>query len=329
MRMNRFLLSMLAALVLTQGDTRAENAGAGDAPLSFAGLQPLEGDARAPIGPQLFTEVYKSLLADGVDAAFLEEVARDNELQFDEKFIRSNLLNFLKKDNYRIFLSKKSVRTCRDFMQEHAKALKGCEKRYGIPKEVVTALLWVETKHGRDLGRHHLPSVFMNLALADHPDVLSRALEEAKDRAPAAGRSVDETFTKVRAAAKRKSAWAREQLIALGKMYKAHAINVKSLKGSVSGAFGIPQFIPTSYVSWSADGDGDGKVDLFVPADAICSVANYLKINGWGQSQASWRRAIYHYNRSDDYGQAVLGLARKLGHHRATASDEIPDSITF
>jgi membrane-bound lytic murein transglycosylase B len=322
--MNRLLL--VAVLSLTLGGARAESTSEG---LNFSGIQPLEGDVQPPLGPQLFSSVYKSLLDQGVDAGFLQELARDDGLQFDEKFIRSNLLNFLNKDNYRIFLTRKSVKTCRDFMRENAAALKACEKKYGIPKEVITSLLWVETKHGRDLGRHHLPSVFMNLALADHPDVLHRALDEAKDRAPAAGRSVDETFTKVRAAAKRKSAWAMEQLVALGKMHKAHAINVKSLKGSVSGAFGIPQFIPTSYLSWSADGDGDGKVDLFVPADAICSVANYLKINGWGSSQASWRRAIYHYNRSDDYGQAVLGLAKKLGHRRPATEDEIPDSITF
>jgi membrane-bound lytic murein transglycosylase B len=95
-------------------------------------------------------------------------------------------------------------------------------------------------------------------------------------------------------------------------MKQRDGVDVKHLKGSYSGAFGIPQFVPTSFMQWGADGDGDGKIDLFSEADAICSVANYLKINGWAHSKASHRRAIYNYNRSDDYGQAVLGLANKL-----------------
>jgi len=248
----------------------------------------------------------------GVDAAFLDDLSRDSDLKYDEEFIQRNLLNFLEKDNYRVFLTKNSVAACKKFLTVNAEPLKHCEKKYGVPKEVITALLWVETKHGHDLGHYHVAGIFMNLALSDQKDILDRALKEALLRAPATGKGAVALKAKVLATAKRKAAWATQQLIALSQMHQKYGIDVKILRGSYSGAFGIPQFVPTSFMQWAADGDGDGKIDLFDAPDAICSVANYLKINGWAHSAASHRRAIYNYNRSDDYGHAVLTLARKL-----------------
>jgi membrane-bound lytic murein transglycosylase B len=261
---------------------------------------------------ELFNTIYSSLQEQGIPKEFIDELAKDPGLQFDEKFIRRNLLNFLQEDNYRIFLTKESVSKCRLFLRTNAVPLKHCEKKFKVPKEVITALLWVETKHGHDLGRHHLASVFMNLALADRQEILDRAIKEAHERSPATGKASDALNAKVKAAAKRKSAWAKNQLVALAQMHKDYGIDVKALKGSYSGAFGMPQFVPESFVQWAADGDDDGKIDLFNTADAICSVANYLKTNGWGKSAGSHRKAVYHYNHSSDYGTAVLTLARKL-----------------
>jgi len=86
------------------------------------------------------------------------------------------------------------------------------------------------------------------------------------------------------------------------------------LRGSGSGAFGMPQFLPRSYLSYGSDGNGDGRVSLYDADDAIFSCANYLAAHGWkpGLSRAERRRVIWHYNRSDSYIDAVLGLADRL-----------------
>jgi membrane-bound lytic murein transglycosylase B len=91
-------------------------------------------------------------------------------------------------------------------------------------------------------------------------------------------------------------------------------IDPLDLLGSPSGAFGNPQFLPTSYLRHGADGNGDGVVDLFTIDDAAASAARFLAASGWspGISRAQQRQVIWHYNRSDAYIDAVLGLSDRI-----------------
>src|SRR6185369_13282950 len=86
------------------------------------------------------------------------------------------------------------------------------------------------------------------------------------------------------------------------------------VRGSGSGAFGLPQFLPSSYLRFGVDGDADGRVSLYDPADAIASAANYLAHHGWrpGISRAEQRQVIWTYNHSDPYIDTVLALAADL-----------------
>ena len=85
------------------------------------------------------------------------------------------------------------------------------------------------------------------------------------------------------------------------------------MKGSWAGAFGIPQFVPSSYVKYGADGNGDGAVDLYNLADALASMANYLRSFGWSdQDPVKKKEAVYAYNHCDNYVQAVFAYARAL-----------------
>jgi hypothetical protein len=86
------------------------------------------------------------------------------------------------------------------------------------------------------------------------------------------------------------------------------------LRGSGSGALGIPQFLPRSYLWYGVDGNGDGSISLYDPDDAIPSCAKYLQHYGWkpGLSRADKRNVVWGYNHSDAYIDTVLWLADEV-----------------
>ena len=83
-----------------------------------------------------------------------------------------------------------------------------------------------------------------------------------------------------------------------------------AIKGSVAGAIGIPQFMPTNISQYGYDGEGDGVIDLFNHADAIASVASFLNAHHWNVKDD--RAVILRYNRSGPYADTVLALSKKL-----------------
>ena len=92
-------------------------------------------------------------------------------------------------------------------------------------------------------------------------------------------------------------------------------IHPLELKGSSAGAIGLPQFLPGNYFRFGIDGNRSGDINLEHPADAILSLANYLAESGWNKPKLSskeQRTVIWHYNHSDAYIDAVLGLAKAL-----------------
>jgi membrane-bound lytic murein transglycosylase B len=91
-------------------------------------------------------------------------------------------------------------------------------------------------------------------------------------------------------------------------------IDPLSIRGSGSGAFGLPQFLPSSYLRFGVDGNGDGRVSLYDPADAIASAANYLARHGWrpGIAHTQQRQVIWTYNHSDPYIDTVLTIAAQI-----------------
>jgi membrane-bound lytic murein transglycosylase B len=111
-----------------------------------------------------------------------------------------------------------------------------------------------------------------------------------------------------------KAEWAKQELAALLKIILQTKQNPIRFLGSFAGAFGIPQFLPTSYIKWGYDSDNNGTVNLFLVPDAIYSTANYLKAHGWkkGLYLESNKEVIYTYNNSDIYVETVLNIAKKI-----------------
>ena len=80
------------------------------------------------------------------------------------------------------------------------------------------------------------------------------------------------------------------------------------------GAIGLCQFMPTNAVRFGVDGDRDGVVDLFTPADALHSIANYLAFHGWrpGLTEGRQEKVIYHYNHDTSYAKTIVVLSQRL-----------------
>jgi membrane-bound lytic murein transglycosylase B len=114
--------------------------------------------------------------------------------------------------------------------------------------------------------------------------------------------------------ADQKSSWAYRELKAFLTYTDKEGMDPTTIKGSYAGAMGIAQFMPSNIAPYGKDGNADGQVDLFVHADAISSVASYLKHYGWkpGLSREQAFKVVYHYNHSKYYVNAILDIADQL-----------------
>ena len=141
------------------------------------------------------------------------------------------------------------------FWLANREALERAEKEYGVPAEIIVGIIGVETIYGQQVGTFRVMDALATLTFdfpASHP----------------------------RAAARREFFQGElEQFLSLASRTSTDPM---SLRGSFAGAMGLPQFMPSSWVKYAVDFDGDGKVDLFnSTADVIGSVANYFKAFNW------------------------------------------------
>jgi len=146
------------------------------------------------------------------------------------------------------FVEPKRIAAGRRFMLAHATKLAAAEERFGVPTEIIAAIIGVETIYGKQLGRFNTFAALTTLAF-DYP--------------PRA-----ELFRKE-----------LEELLLLAREENRSPLDYT---GSYAGALGLPQFLPSSYRRLAIDFDHDGRVDLTASrADAIGSVANFLASHGW------------------------------------------------
>jgi membrane-bound lytic murein transglycosylase B len=86
-----------------------------------------------------------------------------------------------------------------------------------------------------------------------------------------------------------------------------------SVLGSTHGAFGLLQFIPSSFLVFAVDGNGDGVIDLFNPDDAFHSTGNYLSKFGWDmKDEKKQRKALWRYNHDRIYVDVVTKYAKAI-----------------
>ena len=152
-------------------------------------------------------------------------------------------------DAYRnIFIEEKRIENGKKFIIENFDTLEKAEKEFGVPKEIITAILGVETRYGNIQGKDRVLDSLTTLGF-DYP---------------------------------RRAEFFRDELIKFFILTRENNLDIYSVKGSYAGAMGYGQFISSSYLAYAVDYDGDSFADLFgSKKDAIGSIANYLSIHGW------------------------------------------------
>ncbi|MBK1718969.1 lytic murein transglycosylase B [Thiocystis violacea] len=145
------------------------------------------------------------------------------------------------------FLSDESIGNGVAFWRRNASALDRAAARYGVPPEYMVAIIGVETRYGGFVGKTRIIDALSTLAFA-YP---------------------------------RRAEYFTGELENFLIMTRDEGVDPQSPRGSFAGAMGLGQFMPSSFRDHAVDLNGDGHRDLWNPADAIGSVANYFKQHGW------------------------------------------------
>jgi membrane-bound lytic murein transglycosylase B len=146
------------------------------------------------------------------------------------------------------FVTERHVGRGLEFRRAQREALARAARDFGVPEELIVAIIGVETFYGRHTGRWRVVDALSTLAF-DYPP---------------------------------RAEFFRKELENYLLLARGENLDVFSVQGSYAGAIGIPQFMPSSYLKYAVDFDGNGRTDLRAsPADAIGSVANFLKEHGW------------------------------------------------
>src|SRR5579872_3530791 len=145
----------------------------------------------------------------------------------------------------------------RELIEEHATLFHRLREKYGVPPQILTAIWGIETGYGRNTGSFNLIEALANLAFE--------------------GPRTD---------------YGRRELLAALQMAQQQHIDPVGMTGSWAGAFGQTQFIPSTFLKYAVDENGNGKVDLWTSIpDALASTANYLEQSGW-QTGESWGEEV-------------------------------------
>jgi membrane-bound lytic murein transglycosylase B len=156
------------------------------------------------------------------------------------------------------FLTERHISGGSAFWRRHESTLHRASARYGVPPEYIVGIMGVETVYGGNVGSHRVIDALTTLAF-DYP---------------------------------RRATYFRGELENFLLIARDEGIDPAEPMGSFAGAMGLGQFMPTSFIRWAVDFDGDGRRDLWDPQDAIGSVANYLSEHGWRPGEPVVTRAV-------------------------------------
>ena len=262
---------------------------------------------QAANGADKFSSLVDRLAEEGFDRDRLERIYADEKVYFDPEGVSLFFVHSESSLDYDQFVTDRSVSRAKEYMEEHKAKLDRTEDKYGVDKTIITAILLVETRLGTYLGNRMVLNTLSTMAALQEEELK----EELWEATSASRRLTRKAFEKK---AGEKSKWAYEELKALLKYSARENMDAAELTGSYAGAMGISQFMPSNALRLATDGNDDGRINLFQHADAIASIANYLKHYGWKPSisRKQAHKILYKYNHSNYYVDTLLKISDRL-----------------
>jgi membrane-bound lytic murein transglycosylase B len=228
--------------------------------LLLALVSSLQSNATRPAFSEWLDAVRKEAVSRGIRQEIVDEALRDIDepvpvvIERD----RAQAESVLPLEGYvKRLLTAKRIRTGRETFAKNRALLESVSDRYGVPARIIAAIWGVESNFGQFSGIR--PTVAALATLAWDP---------------------------------RRSTLFRGELFDALEILNRGDIDLADMKGSWAGAMGQVQFMPSSYLKFAEDFDGDGRKDIWsTPGDVFASIANYLKGHGWTKEQ-SWGREV-------------------------------------
>jgi membrane-bound lytic murein transglycosylase B len=188
-------------------------------------------------------------------------------------------------------LTIKLITRGREALASHQMLLEEVSARYGVPSEIIVAIWGIESNFGSFSGVR--PTVAALATLAWDP---------------------------------RRSAFFRGELFAALEILNHGDIDPASMRGSWAGAMGQVQFMPSSYLRFAEDFDGDGRRDIWSSApDVLASIANYVRGHGW-TAGSNWGREVHLTKEAA--GRIAAHVARRAGTCQATRDMTVALPVT-
>ncbi len=269
-----------------------------------------------------FKPVINRLAAEGWSRAWLEARFADKRTKFIPKMvvIKTRMPGRSSSSSgssaYSWMYAAESDQACRDFLAKYSSIFDQAESKYGVDRQTIAALMRCETRHGSVTGSYHVFSVYASMSLMGESNFVNENTERARrelTEVKASAKYINSEVSRISSRGATRSKWAYRELVNLLKIDREGYTDAMGLYGSWAGAFGWSQFLPSSYLRRAVDGNGDGKIDLFNPNDAINSVANYLNKSGYTiGDNAKRRRAVRSYNPSTPYVESIIALADRV-----------------
>lgn len=263
------------------------------------------GTMKRPV-PEVWIPLVHRLIEDGEDREFVIHVFSSRSVRFNPRVMPRKVTHNEYKLDYDKFLKPERLGRARKYLMDNRELFSRVERKFAVPGGLEVAILLVETDLGRYLGAGPAVNIISSMALGSDWEAVRQWLPP---RYLHGSRAID-----ARKKLEKKSEWAYRELRALFRYCRENRMDIFNMKGSIFGAIGLCQFMPSNALKFGVDFDNDGRIDLFEKDDACASMANYLKFYGWkpGLDMAAQEKVVYHYNHSKPYVKAILGVAERL-----------------